>query len=151
MTRRRVIRQAALAAALALAASAASLNPITVTEADAAGCVKITTGVFDSPSNDNYMPYLNQEYVVIKNACASAKTMTGWKVHDYNRIHTYRFPTGFKINPGVAVKLRSGTGTNGTLNLYWQRSYGAVWNNTPPEKAYLRKPDGTLASTWTSY
>lgn len=122
-----------------------------VVDAQAASCVRIVNGVFDSPDNDNYMPYLNQEYVVLKNTCGSAKDMTGWKVHDYNRLHTYRFPSGYKIGGGVSVKLHSGTGSNGKYHLYWQRGYGAVWNNDPPEKAYLRSPSGALVDTWTEY
>ena len=79
------------------------------------------------------------------------KTLTGWKVRDYGAKHTYYFPSGFKIYPGYNVKLHSGTGTNTKYHLYWKRSYGAVWNNTPPEKAYLVNSAGTTVSTWTSY
>jgi hypothetical protein len=137
-----------LAFLLSIAAAAPQAAPAGV---DAASCVRIVGGVFDSPGNDNYMPYLNQEYVIVKNACSTSKLMTGWKVHDYNRIHVYRFPTGYRIAAGASVKLRSGTGTNSSTNLYWKRTYGAVWNNDPPERAYLRKSDGTLANSWSSY
>ena len=66
----RLARLAIGASALALVASMAAAAPAaSPTEADAASCLKISGGVFDSPSNDNYMPYLNQEYVIIKNAC----------------------------------------------------------------------------------
>ena len=140
-----------LGAAVALAGSVASLTPAAVGAAEAAGCVRITGGVFDSPSNDNYMPYLNQEYVVIKNVCSTSKLMTGWRVNDYGRIHTYTFPSGYRIGAGVSVKLHSGTGTNNATNLYWKRTYGAVWNNTPPERAYLRNSSGTTVSSWSEY
>jgi len=141
----------ALGATLAIAGSVGSVAFGTTPNAQASGCIRITTGVFDSPSNDNYMPYLNQEYVVIKNVCSASKLMTGYKVHDYGKKHIYSFPSGYRIGAGVSVKLRSGTGTNSSTNLYWQRSYGAVWNNTPPEKAYLKNPSGTTVSTWTAY
>jgi hypothetical protein len=137
-----------LAAVASMAAASPLANPQT---AEATSCVKISGGVFDSPSNDNYMPYLNQEYVIIKNVCSTSKLMTGYKVHDYGKKHIYTFPTGYKIAPGASVKLRSGTGTNSSTNLYWKRTYGAVWNNTPPERAYLRNPSGTLVSSWSSY
>jgi hypothetical protein len=150
MTRGALLRFG-IGAVFALAGSVVGLAPANVAQADAAGCVRIVGGVFDSPDNDNYMPYLNQEYVIIQNACSSSKLMTGWKVHDYNRIHVYRFPTGYRIGSGNSVKLRSGTGTNSSTNVYWKRTYGAVWNNDPPERAYLRKPDGSLANSWSSY
>lgn len=54
-------------------------------------------------------------------------------------------------SPGYYVKLHSGTGTNGKYNLHWQRAYGAVWNNTPPERAYLLNQYGTLVSSWSPY
>ncbi len=94
-----------LGAVVALVGSVASLTPAAVGAADAVGCVRITGGVFDSPSNDNYMPYLNQEFVVIKNVCSTSKLMTGWRVNDYGRIHTYTFPSGYRIGAGVSVKL----------------------------------------------
>jgi len=146
-----MVGRVVIAAALGLGGIAVTMAAPTITEVDAAGCVRITGGVFNSPGNDNYMPYLNQEYVVIKNVCSTSKLMTGYKVHDYGKKHIYAFPSGYRIGAGVSVKLRSGTGTNGTYNLYWHRSYGAVWNNTPPERAYLKNPSGTTISSWSPY
>jgi hypothetical protein len=117
----------------------------------AAACLRISGGVFDAPGNDNYMPYLNGEYIVIKNACSTARYLTGWRVNDYGVKHTYHFPSGRRIAAYASIKLRSGTGTNTSTTLYWQRSYGAVWNNTPPERAYLRNSSGTLISSWSPY
>lgn len=151
MTRRGLVRRVAIGVAFAFAVAGVTLTPGGAQEADAATCVRIKGGVFDAPGNDNYMPYLNQEYVVLRNYCSTYKVMTGWKVHDYGRKHTWTFPSGYKIYPGYDVKLHSGTGTNGKFHVYWQRSYGAVWNNSAPERAYLRKPDGTLASSWSPY
>lgn len=151
MIPRGVIRRVAIGVALALVVTGVTLTPPAVQEAEAAACIRIRTGVFDAPGNDNYMPYLNQEYIVLRNYCSTYKVMTGWKVHDYGRKHTYTFPSGYRIYPGYDVKLHSGTGTNGKYHLYWKRTYGAVWNNSAPERAYLRKPDGTLASSWSPY
>jgi len=120
-------------------------------EADAASCVRFAGGRFDAPGNDNYAQYLNGEYVKFKNYCASSKLLTGWRIHDYGKKHTFYMPSGFRIGAGVTVTLYSGTGTRTSTKLYWNRSYGAVWNNTPPERAYLRTGAGTLMSSWSSY
>jgi hypothetical protein len=119
--------------------------------ADAASCVRISGGLFDAPGNDNFMPYLNGEYIKIHNYCSTAKYLTGWHVNDYGNIHRYAFSSGFKLGAGVTVTLRSGTGTRSSTRLYWNRTYGAVWNNTPPERAYLKNSAGTLVSSWSSY
>ncbi len=149
---RRLFRLSAAALVLGIAVSVGSAAPAAhPASVDAASCIRIVGGRFDSPGNDNYMPYLNGEYVTVRNGCATAKLMTGWKVNDYGRKHTYSFPSGYRIAPGVSVKLHSGLGTNNTLNVYWKRSYGAVWNNSAPERAYLRNPAGTAVSSWSSY
>jgi hypothetical protein len=118
---------------------------------EAASCLRIVGGVFDAPGNDNYAANLNGEYVRIKNGCTSARLMTGWKLNDYGRQHVYPFPTGFKIGAGVTVTLYSGRGTRTATKLYWGRTSGAVWNNVPPERAYLRNPAGTLISSWSRF
>ena len=63
----------------------------------------------------------------------------------------YRLSYGVKIRPGATITLYSGRGTNTATKRYWQRTYGAVWNNTPPEYAYLKNAAGTLQSRWTEY
>jgi micrococcal nuclease len=141
-----------LAAVLAAGVSGFKALPSeSVATADAAACVRIVGGVFDSPGNDNYMPYLNSEWVRIKNFCATRVYLSSWTIKDYGSKHTYRFATGDSIRPGYTLTLHSGTGTNSTYHRYWQRSYGAVWNNTAPERAYLRNAAGTLQSSWSLY
>ena len=63
----------------------------------------------------------------------------------------YTFASSFRIGPGVTVTVYSGRGTNTSTKRYWGRSYGAVWNNRPPERAYLRSAAGSLVSSWSSY
>ena len=121
------------------------------TSADAASCVRVSGGRFDAPGNDNYAAYLNGEYIRIKNYCTTTKAMGYWKLHDYGRKHTYTFASTFRLGPGVTVTVYSGRGTNTATRRYWGRTYGAVWNNTPPERAYLRNSAGTLLSSWSSY
>lgn len=143
------VRSRALAAALSIGVVFASaLAMAAPSPASAAPCVKFVASNWDAPGDDNYMPQLNQEWVRIKNTCAKTQALGGWKIHDYGKKHTYTFPSAFKIGPGVSVTLRSGKGTNSSTTRYWQRSYGAVWNNSAPEKAYLRNGSGTLIHSW---
>lgn len=117
----------------------------------AASCVRISGGVFNAPNNDNYMPYLNGEYIRVHNYCTTAKYLTGWHLSDYGTKHRYAFPSGFKLGAGATVTVYSGTGTRTSTRLYWGRTYGAVWNNTSPERAYLRNSAGTLVSSWSLF
>ena len=133
-----------LAAALALAA-VVGVSPRT---ADAASCIRFSSGQFNAPGNDNLKSNLNGEYVRIKNYCSAATSISGWRLHDYGTKNTYTFATGFSIKPGVAVTIFSGTGTNSSTKRFWGRTSGEIWNNTSSERAYLRNRVGTLMSTW---
>jgi len=115
----------------------------------AAGCVRFVAGNFNAPGNDNYARYLNGEWVRIKNFCGKTKRIGGWKIHDYRKYHVYRFKSAVKIRPGRTITLCSGRGRDTAAKKYWGRSYGAVWNNTGTEYAYLRNRSGKLLSRWT--
>jgi hypothetical protein len=121
---------------------------ITPQPAQAASCVRFVASNFDAPGDDNYMPQLNQEWVRVKNTCTKATSIAGWKIQDYGNIHTYKFASGTSIGAGVSITLRSGKGSNTATTKYWQRTYGAVWNNSGPEKATLRNSGGSVMSTW---
>ena len=136
---------------LALVVLAGGASLATAAPTEAASCVRLSATHFDAPGNDNYAANLNGEWVRIKNYCTTTKSVSGWTIKDYGSKHTYKFPTGVKIRPGYSLTLYSGKGTNTTTKRYWQRSYGAVWNNTPPEYAYLRNSSGTLMSKRTEY
>jgi hypothetical protein len=138
----------ALALLLSALASAPAANPAI---AAAATCVKFVASNFDAPGNDNYPENLNGEWVRIKNVCSTAKGIGGWKIHDYGKKHTYTFPSGVSIGAGKTITLYSGVGTNSSSKRYWGRTYGAIWNNSAPEYAYLLTPAGTLKSKWTEY
>jgi hypothetical protein len=138
----------AIVLAFATTAIAATAAPA---PASAAVCVKVIGGVWNPPGNDNHPPALNVESVKIKNACTTGQVLTGWRVHDYKTQHTFRFPSGFKIGPGVTVTILSGRGTRTTTRLFFGFTYGAVWNDTAPERAYLRNAAGTIVSTWSAY
>ena len=148
----RTARVVLLAAALAIAGSSLSLHPAAgPPSADAAPCVRFVASRFDATGNDNYMPYLNGEWVRIKNVCSASRSLGGWRIHDYGTKHTYWFGSTVRIGAGAAITLRSGLGTNTTTTRYWKRSYGAVWNNSAPERAYLKNPYGTLQHSWSEY
>ncbi len=123
----------------------------TALPAPAAVCVRIVGGTWNPPGNDNLAPALNAESVKIKNVCTSARSLTGWRILDYKAAHTYRFPTGFSIGPGVTVTLFSGRGGRTRTHLYWGRTSGEVWGNAFPERAYLRDASGRTVSTFTLY
>lgn len=142
---RRLVMCVACAAATMVGAAGA---PSSV---DGASCVRISGGRFDAPGNDNYAANLNGEYVRIRNYCTTPRYLTGWKLHDYGRKHTYVFRRGFRVGAGVTVTIYTGRGTNTSSRLYWQRTYGAVWDNAPPERAYLRTASGTLVSSWSPF
>jgi hypothetical protein len=138
---------------LSLAAfSLAASPPASPPSADAAAaCVRFSASKFDAPGNDNLAAYLNGEWVRIRNYCTTTKSLSGWTIKDYKSIHSFKFPTGVSIGPGSSITLFSGRGTNTTTKRYWQRTYGAVWNNTPPERAYLRNAAGVLQHSWSEY
>lgn len=140
---RRLIAIATLVVALSVSAMP---GPVA-----AASCVRVVGGNWNPSGNENYPPALNAESVKIKNFCSTAKLLTGWKLHDYGRKHTFTFPYRFKVGAGVTVTIYSGRGTRTATRLYWGRTYGAIWNNTPPERAYLRNAAGTLVSSWSAY
>ena len=144
----RVIISSLLAIGFAVLAALPMASPATTA---AAGCVRFVASNFDAPGNDNYPSSLNGEWVRIKNFCATGRGIGGWKIHDYDRNHTYTFPSGFRIGPGKTVTLYSGRGSNTAAKRYWGFSYGAVWNNDPPEWASLRSGTGTVVSKWTEY
>lgn len=93
----------------------------------AGSAVQISRLQCDAPDNDHVTT--NSEYVVFKNTTGKVARMGGFKVFDKGRIHTYKFPRGFKLGAKKSVTLHSGKGRNGGGKLYWG-SGSAIWNNT---------------------
>jgi predicted lipoprotein with Yx(FWY)xxD motif len=127
------------------------LARLSISAVPAPACLRIVGGTWNPPGNDNHPPALNHESVRIRNACATTKSLTGWRILDYRAAHVYRFPKGFSIRPGVTVTLFSGQGGRTATHLYWGRRSGEVWGNAFPERAYLRNASGTTVSTFTLY
>jgi hypothetical protein len=152
LSRRLSARALILAVGLAISAFSFSAAPAaSPSTAAAAGCVRFVASNFDASGNDNYAANLNGEWVRIKNVCTTTKSLSYWTIRDYGSKHVYKIPYGVKIRPGASLTLYSGRGTNTAAKRYWQRSYGAVWNNSAPEYAYLKNAAGTLQSKWTEY
>jgi hypothetical protein len=112
----------------------------------AATAVSIPVAHYDAYGNDNLAANLNDEYVVFKNNTTSGIVMTGWKVQDKGSLHTYYFPRGYVLGSGKSVVLHTGRGSNTASHLYWQRSYGAVWNNDH-DTVTLRNSYGQIVVT----
>ena len=70
---------------------------------------------------------LNGEWVRVRNVSDEAVALTGWKLRDGDG-NVYRFGR-FRLEPGRAVTVHTGRGTNGAVRRYWGRGRH-VWGNT---------------------
>ncbi|PIP17367.1 MAG: hypothetical protein COX44_00290 [Candidatus Portnoybacteria bacterium CG23_combo_of_CG06-09_8_20_14_all_37_13] len=95
----------------------------------------------DAEGNDNYN--LNDEYVIFKNTSSRPIDMAGWTAKN-EATHIFTFPS-FYLAPNAIVALYSGSGTNTTDKLYWNRADEkyAIWNNSG-DIVYLRDAQGGL-------
>jgi len=87
--------------------------------------------VATSPEREN----LNGEWVEITNMGNSELSLAGWTLSDQQE-HVYSFPEDFVLFAGESVKVHSGSGTDSSSDLYWNRNT-PVWNN-----------DGDVATLW---
>ena len=146
MTRRRPLGATgrlvlALALAFPAVAGVAATQPATAEAA--ASCVYISAGRFNPPGDDRLN--INNEWVLLRNRCASIINIGGWKVRD-RAGNVYRFATGTRMGVGL-MYLHSGRGVNRPGHRYWGRTV-PVWDNTSTERAYLLRANGTTASVW---
>jgi len=82
------------------------------------------------------------DYVTLKNMTGGTLDLTGWWMKAENQSGRYDFPSGFKLNSGASVNVRSGVGSNSGTNLYIGLPFSlwTVSNNC----AYVRDINGTL-------
>ena len=141
---RPMVRRLILVAGLTAAWFVTSAAP-----AAAAGCIAFSAARFDTPGADTPLTNtkLKGEWVRITSKCSTRQVIGGWKIHDYGTRHTYTFPAGAAISAGGSVTLYTGTGTSVSARRYWGKG-NYVWNNSCPEKAYLRSASGALRSTY---
>ncbi|RXK50231.1 lamin tail domain-containing protein [Halorientalis pallida] len=84
---------------------------------------------------------LNDEYVIVENRGETALDLSEWTVSD-EADHSYRFPEGTTLDPGAALTLRTGSGTDSATTLYWGQGT-PVWNNDG-DTVTVRAENGTV-------
>ena len=87
---------------------------------------------------------LKDEWVKISNTGSSPVSLTGWKIEDEGRKHTYTFPS-YTLDSGSTVTVYTEKGTDSATELYWQLD-DPIWNNDG-DTAYLYDNGGKLVST----
>jgi len=118
------------------AAAATAALAVTLPVAGPAGAATppLKFGSFRADPAGNDLPMstakLNGEYIVVTNTTSRAIVMTGYKVYDAGKKHTYAFPKGYAIAGRKSVVLRTGSGRNTATNVYWGKTNTYVWNNT---------------------
>jgi hypothetical protein len=128
-----------LARAVFAAAGCAALVATCAVPAEAAGPIQFGRIQYNSPGTDRATNVsVNGEYVIIRNLGTTARSLTGWTVHDA-QTHGYKFGT-FALGAHKSVVLRTGKGRNTSTTRYWGSGYH-VWNNTG-DKATLRNAAG---------
>jgi micrococcal nuclease len=96
---------------------------------------------FDAEGDDNQN--LNDEWVRITNRGDAPVDLTGWVLKDTSATHRYRFPSGFVLDTGASVTVRTGCGTDSATDLHWCNEGSAVWNNSG-DTAFLLDPSGGI-------
>jgi competence protein ComEC len=107
------------------------------TDADTGGELAIQQIHADAEGDDR--ENLNDEYVVFENVGDEALDLGGWTVED-EAGKEYTFPSGFTLEPGATVTLRTGSGTDTGTDLYWDAG-NPVWNNGG-DTVIVRTADG---------
>lgn len=99
---------------------------------------------FDADGDDNQN--LDDEWVRIANRGGSAVDLTGWVLKDTSASHRYAFPSGFVLEAGASVTVRTGCGTDSSTDLHWCNEGSAVWNNGG-DTAFLLDPSGNIVDS----
>lgn len=99
---------------------------------------------FDAAGDDNQN--LNDEWVRIVNRGSTVADLTGWTLKDESASHRYAFPSGFVLDAGASVTVRSGCGPDGSTDLHWCQDGSAVWNNSG-DTAFLVDPAGNIVDS----
>lgn len=133
--------------AIGMAAIGAALFALPVQPAEAASAIQIIKIEYNPPGSDTGSnTHRNLEYVAIRNTGSTARVLTGWTLRDASG-HKFTFPSGFRLGAGNLVRIRTGTGTNTGMSLYWG-SGSYIWNNTG-DTATLKSALPTTADTCT--
>ena len=84
-----------------------------------------------------------QEVVTLTNTGSGPLDVGGWWLVSLRGKQGYRFPAETTIGPGETLRVVSGQ-ASGT-HRFQQRN---VWNNSDPDPAELRSPDGRIVALW---
>lgn len=116
--------------------------------APAQAAIRIKRIEFNPPGDDTGSnERLNREYILFKNTGTRVKDISGWKVFDAGRDHTYVFDP-VRVGAGKTVKLMTGQGkdlaiTDGSYILYWNLD-NYVWNNDGDKATLKNKAKGVV-------
>jgi micrococcal nuclease len=104
--------------------------------------IVVTNVHADAPGDDH--ENLNEEYVVLKNTGDTTVDLNGWTVSD-EADHAYIF-SDVQLEPGETVTLYTGSGTDGSNEVYWGAG-SAVWNNGG-DTVIVRNASGTVVDEY---
>jgi Lamin Tail Domain len=82
------------------------------------------------------------EYVDVHNYGGQRQNLSGWKIHDAGRLHTFTFPQGRILRAGHTLRIWS-AGHSGGPYPFIRWTGLSVWNNDG-DRATLRRPNGTV-------
>ncbi len=97
----------------------------------------------DAAGDDNVN--LNDEWVRFTNTGTAPLDLAGWTVRDESSTHRYTF-ADLVVQPGDAVTLFTGCGTDTATERYWCNSDSAVWNNGG-DTVFLHDPAGNIVAS----
>ena len=97
----------------------------------------------DAAGDDNVN--LNDEWVRFTNTGTAPLDLAGWTVSDESSTHRYTF-ADLVVQPGDAVTLFTGCGTDTATERYWCNSDSAVWNNGG-DTVFLHDPAGNIVAS----
>ncbi|MGM0592524.1 MAG: lamin tail domain-containing protein [Halobacteriota archaeon] len=118
-----------------------SITPSPGVDDESSG-IEITEIHADAAGDDR--ENLNDEYVTIANTGDGRVDLAGWTVRD-EAGKTYEFPDGVVLGPGESVTLRTGDGTDGGGDVYWDAE-SPVWNNDG-DTVTVVATDGDIVTT----
>lgn len=84
-----------------------------------------------------------REVVILTNTGSEPLVLAGWWLVSLRGKQSYRFPPRTTIDPGATVQVVSGQASG--AHRFALRN---VWNNSNPDPAELRRPDGRIVAVW---
>lgn len=87
------------------------------------GAIRLTAQ-YDAKGNDARHP--NREWIALENTSDDRVDLSGYRVRVGSR--TYVFASGTRVSPGKRLRLRIGSGSDTTANVYWGNPAGILLN-----------------------